>query len=43
MLSMCGVTNDHVNGNQLPFWDAPEPEYSPDLISQAMTLASIPM
>ena len=35
------VTNDHVNGKELPFWDAGVTlilEYSPDPISQAMTL-----
>ena len=34
------VTNDHVNGKELPFWDAGVTlnlEYSPDPISQAVT------
>ena len=37
------VTNDHVNGKELPFWDAGVTlnlEYSPDPISQAVALSS---
>ena len=36
------VTNDHVNGKELPSWDTGvtlNSEYSPDPISQAMALA----